>query len=508
MWPKQFKLERDMKYFIDVQHYSYERSVRSIFRNPSVMVTEVISVGIVNEKGEGLYLINKGFDLDMAWKNEHVREDILKPMYRSEYPIICPDISKNDIAMLLSDRGVFLDYIAIRVVSFINKSLGPNEFYVNSIYAWQAFVSLIEYDGYESYWNYSNWRPINDKSNDPRFPKRSFDSRKTAMTEAMFCKDKYDFLEKVKLEIKKKEDMEKCRKEMERIDEQLAGLWRETMKPDGVCLNDVFNPQSDSRFLKIELGIKNVLKGYLRGLMNDTTALNFISHTFSIKIDAKLRATFENFKCSGRREHDIDYYAMALMQMTEEFLKRKAEEKERLDFIVKCKSGFGCYVGGVVPVGKDSGIQIFVKDKDFGFVTWNHPDHPRFSTREECDAPSRPKKDREVKIDFHLEPTISHYEDKLIGEIQKKNNGRFVIAIDYHNIECKDFTVTITDKKSSKVILTLAGPNRIDLMREVIDFLDGKCMSFFCYQFEAVPNVNFRKRCVECGCEFDIKIKE
>lgn len=29
-----------------------------------------------------------------------------------------------------------------------------------------------------------------------------------------------------------------------------------------------------------------------------------------------------------------------------------------------------------------------------------------------------------------------------------------------------------------------------------------------CFQFEAVPGVNFKKRCVECGKQFDIKIKE
>lgn len=29
-----------------------------------------------------------------------------------------------------------------------------------------------------------------------------------------------------------------------------------------------------------------------------------------------------------------------------------------------------------------------------------------------------------------------------------------------------------------------------------------------CFQFEAVPGVNFKKRCVECGKQFDIKIHE
>jgi len=537
-----------MKYFIDVQYHSYEKKTGTIFNVPSSTVTEVISVGIVTEKGDSLYLINKDFDLDMAWNDYRIREGVLKPMY-CKWRVVQIDffgIDKKDIALLVREEGVPFGDIGIDMKMFLNDGHVSKEFYFLDNGAWSVFCNIIGgvqisyrrlnvddiIKGFARDIAYSHLiellglEAIQVKSTDKyatlishtNYPTRDV-LKKTALTEAKLCKERYEYIETLK-----REHMENRVKNAERIQKELDHITgRINKKPKEPKVADGFlNPADNSVLLTIEKGIKKILEGYLRGEMNERVAMNFISDAYGIKRDRMLTFVFEGFKCSGKLKHDIESYASILMQMTEEFLKRKADEKESLDFIAKCKAGMGCYVGGTDPYKKDSKVNIaeqrlgkaeydFFMSKMYESVTpppaskveyrfsvfsWGDI-KPKLATREECDAPSRPK--------IELESTISREEQELMSEIMEKNKGRFVIVLKSFNR--KEAEVTVSKTVNGSPIFSVYG-ERLKAMSEVLDFLNGKCMSLFCYQFEAVTNVNFRKRCVECGMEYDIKIKE
>ena len=58
-----------MKYFIDTEFREYPRSI------------ELISIGIVTEDGKEYYAVSKDFDLNKAWKNEWLRENVFPSIH-------------------------------------------------------------------------------------------------------------------------------------------------------------------------------------------------------------------------------------------------------------------------------------------------------------------------------------------------------------------------------------------------------------------------------------------
>jgi hypothetical protein len=426
-----------MKYFIDVQYHSYEKKTGIAFINrKSSTVTEVISVGIVTEKGDSLYLINKDFDLEIAWGSEKVREDILKPMYRNVSPIYGDDISKNSIAMVKGEHGDYLQTVAYKLRSFIGRYTDKHVMYVN----YSSIVALLlgplgcegTFDEYriidneiKKFAGDVSWRRLVSmlgmeavqitltskfdaivKSH--RFPKM-VGGAKTAVSEALLCRKKYDFLETLKRELAedKKKTAERIKAEIEEIDKN--NEWQEKVKFIAMCkagMGGMFIKDKDFGFSKKE-----------------------------------------------------PEYSPAKMEI------------ER------------------VPFFDDMNIYI-VRCRQF-------EDAPKLATRKECDAPSRPKID--------VKSTIPRNEMELMDEIQEKNDGK-------HYIDCMMYRddsaeINVYNRYTGAVVLQVCG-KKIEAMQDVLDFLNGKCLNLFCRQFEAVPNVNFRKRCVECGMEYDIKIKE
>jgi len=540
-----------MKYFIDVQYHSYEKKTGTIFNRRSVTVTDVISIGIVTEKGDSLYLINKDFDLELAWGNEKVREEILKPMYRNVSPIYGDDISKNSIAMVKGEHGDYLQTVVYKLRSFIGRYTDKHVMYVND----RNVVALLlgplgcegTFDEYRIIDNeikkfagdtaYSHLLELlEDKAaglksmskydaivNSPRFPKRFYDKQKTALTEAILCKHKFEFIEKLKRDVgeDKKKAAERIQKELDQITGRVNRK-SQANKVSDINVDDILNPADNTKLLRIEKGIKDILEFHLKGYFkkNDRVVLGLLSCSYGIKWDEKLVATFENFKNNiSKDDNHIDYYARVLMQLTEEFLKMKDEEQARLDFISKCKIGWGCFVGGTDPYKKDSKVTIaeqrlgkdaydFFMSRMYESVTPPPMKHkfmivnmnyeaPKPAAREECDAPSRPK----MELDFK----IPRKEMDLSEEIMKKNDGKYYIDRKLYRDDSAE--IRVYNRDTGAILLQVCG-KKIEAMQNVLDFLNGKCCGLFCYQFEAVPNVNFRKRCVECGMEYDIKIKE
>lgn len=70
-----------MKYFLDTEFHEYQK--KQFFGKP-VDTIELISIGIVNDRGETFYAISKEFDVKAAYKNEWLRDNVLEPI-RKEY---------------------------------------------------------------------------------------------------------------------------------------------------------------------------------------------------------------------------------------------------------------------------------------------------------------------------------------------------------------------------------------------------------------------------------------
>lgn len=67
-----------MKYFLDTEFHEYKK--KPLIGKP-IDTIELISIGIVSENDREYYAICKDFDLKAAWKNEWIRENVLKSIY-------------------------------------------------------------------------------------------------------------------------------------------------------------------------------------------------------------------------------------------------------------------------------------------------------------------------------------------------------------------------------------------------------------------------------------------
>lgn len=61
-----------MKYFIDTEFHEYKKFLDTI---------ELISIGIVREDGNSIYLISREFDIEKAFLNDWLRENVLRPIF-------------------------------------------------------------------------------------------------------------------------------------------------------------------------------------------------------------------------------------------------------------------------------------------------------------------------------------------------------------------------------------------------------------------------------------------
>ena len=68
-----------MKYYIDTEFHEYAKKPR--FGKP-INTIELISIGIVDEKDRKYYAICKDFDLKSAWRDEWLKENVLKSIHK------------------------------------------------------------------------------------------------------------------------------------------------------------------------------------------------------------------------------------------------------------------------------------------------------------------------------------------------------------------------------------------------------------------------------------------
>lgn len=123
-----------MKYFFDTE---FHERIKSPFFGKKHHLMELISIGIVDQDGREYYAISCDFDLKAAWKNEWLRENVLKPIHEelceieNQYPTVriwfghlWESFTYSSMKTLISWHGKHNDQIAAEIFDFVNPDLG------------------------------------------------------------------------------------------------------------------------------------------------------------------------------------------------------------------------------------------------------------------------------------------------------------------------------------------------------------------------------------------------
>jgi len=146
-----------MKYFFDTEFIEGPQSIYCIDDNRPVAqipnTIELISIGIVNENDERLYLISKDFNIRDAWyrydviNDERVywvRENVLKPLFEhflfmkeEEYTF-----NLDNFITLLIEYGHTEKYIKDEIIKFIGRDKDIEFYSYFGDYDWVVFCWL------------------------------------------------------------------------------------------------------------------------------------------------------------------------------------------------------------------------------------------------------------------------------------------------------------------------------------------------------------------------------
>lgn len=131
-----------MKYFFDTEFHEHAYNLVGVGK---VNTIDLISIGIVREDGESLYLIANDFDLKKAWENEWLNENVLKGIYEEmtssmyENP---PDLDLDLMKYLLKTYAKSREQIAKEVLAFVGEDEAPEFYAYYADYDWVVFCWL------------------------------------------------------------------------------------------------------------------------------------------------------------------------------------------------------------------------------------------------------------------------------------------------------------------------------------------------------------------------------
>lgn len=122
------------KYFLDTEFHEY--------KNLGTNTIELISIGIVKENGQGFYRLCKDFDLSNAWKNDWLRENVLRPIYKELITDATFGFSINEFHYQYSKKSISSGQIASEILEFIGKDDSPEFYAYYADYDWVVFCWL------------------------------------------------------------------------------------------------------------------------------------------------------------------------------------------------------------------------------------------------------------------------------------------------------------------------------------------------------------------------------
>lgn len=123
-----------MKYFLDTEFHEYKKD--------GVDTIDLISIGIVDENGREFYAVSNEFDIDAAWKNAWLRENVLETMFNWHYSD--GNLTLSVFKSLVAAGGVSRQEIAARIQAFVptNTGVKPQFYGYYADYDWVVFCWL------------------------------------------------------------------------------------------------------------------------------------------------------------------------------------------------------------------------------------------------------------------------------------------------------------------------------------------------------------------------------
>lgn len=110
-----------MKYFLDQEFH--ERMYKPLLGKKHHII-ELISIGIVAEDGREYYAVCKDFDLNAAWKNKWLRENVLKRIFDDIEPFY--DFNKFNMRAALNEAGKKKEDIVLDILAFTSNKVVKN----------------------------------------------------------------------------------------------------------------------------------------------------------------------------------------------------------------------------------------------------------------------------------------------------------------------------------------------------------------------------------------------
>jgi hypothetical protein len=116
-----------MKFYLDTEFIecAKQRRVLGIKIGPAVPTIDLISIGLVGEDGRELYLLNADCELQYAWDNEWVRDNVLYPIWQQFAPKYMRGHSVNyfgfeSISRIFKDKGHSRGMLAWHILTFVH----------------------------------------------------------------------------------------------------------------------------------------------------------------------------------------------------------------------------------------------------------------------------------------------------------------------------------------------------------------------------------------------------
>jgi hypothetical protein len=148
-----------MKYFLDTEFHERKKPIKFLgITIDKVDTIELISIGIVSENNDTYYAICNDFDIDAAWNNEWLRDNVLYSVYQEllsyegtygkTYHPELMEWNKSGLKNLLRWHGKSKARIAKEVTEYVYKTSEIND--PNAIANWEEVKHKfpVEFYGY------------------------------------------------------------------------------------------------------------------------------------------------------------------------------------------------------------------------------------------------------------------------------------------------------------------------------------------------------------------------
>jgi len=121
------------KFYLDTEFHEFNKPVKLLgIPLRRVETIDLISIGIVSENGREYYAICNEFDLEEAWKNQWLRENVLKSIHKelcakvgvygkTYHPNVFEPFTQKSMRFLLKSYGKSKRNIANEILHFIGQ---------------------------------------------------------------------------------------------------------------------------------------------------------------------------------------------------------------------------------------------------------------------------------------------------------------------------------------------------------------------------------------------------